>query len=46
MAFIMLQPTLCFAGEATHPSFYSSSHGALLSGEREAKRLIDFYSQQ
>ncbi|CAL1601299.1 unnamed protein product [Knipowitschia caucasica] len=32
-----------FAGEATHRKYYSTTHGALLSGQREAKRLIERY---
>uniref|UniRef100_A0A8B9PHV8 Amine oxidase domain-containing protein n=1 Tax=Apteryx owenii TaxID=8824 RepID=A0A8B9PHV8_APTOW len=32
-----------FAGEATHRTFYSTTHGALLSGWREAERLNDLY---
>ncbi|XP_064599632.1 peroxisomal N(1)-acetyl-spermine/spermidine oxidase-like isoform X2 [Liolophura sinensis] len=34
-----------FAGEATHKSFYSTTHGALLTGQREAQRIIDIYSE-
>lgn len=32
-----------FAGEATHEYFFSTVHGAIESGLREAKRLIDLY---
>uniref|UniRef100_A0A8D0DFL1 L-amino-acid oxidase n=1 Tax=Salvator merianae TaxID=96440 RepID=A0A8D0DFL1_SALMN len=38
-------PQVCFAGEATHRTFYSTTHGALLSGWREANRLIHFYKK-
>jgi monoamine oxidase len=36
------KPTLLFAGEATHDHYYSTVHGAVASGFREAQRLIDF----
>ncbi|XP_056135906.1 spermine oxidase [Lampris incognitus] len=32
-----------FAGEATHRKYYSTTHGALLSGKTEATRLIEMY---
>ncbi|BBY84383.1 FAD-dependent oxidoreductase [Mycolicibacterium tokaiense] len=32
---------LLFAGEATHPEFFGTVHGAYLSGIREARRLLD-----
>uniref|UniRef100_A0A1L8E4N5 Putative amine oxidase n=1 Tax=Nyssomyia neivai TaxID=330878 RepID=A0A1L8E4N5_9DIPT len=34
-------PVVCFAGEATHTHYYSTVHGAIESGWREAQRLID-----
>ncbi|XP_022060964.1 peroxisomal N(1)-acetyl-spermine/spermidine oxidase-like [Acanthochromis polyacanthus] len=33
-----------FAGEATHPCYFSTVHGAVLTGWREADRLISHYS--
>lgn len=37
-------PGLLFAGEATHSTYFSMVHGALLSGKREAARLITLYN--
>ncbi|CAG5028084.1 unnamed protein product [Parnassius apollo] len=34
------KPTLLFAGEHTHSSFYSTVHGAYLSGQAAARRLL------
>ena len=33
-------PTVCFAGEATHTRCFGTVAGAMLSGEREAERLL------
>ncbi|XP_021913725.1 peroxisomal N(1)-acetyl-spermine/spermidine oxidase-like isoform X2 [Zootermopsis nevadensis] len=35
------KPVLLFAGEATHTSHYSTVHGAIESGWREAERIIE-----
>lgn len=37
------KPVLLFAGEATSDCHYSTIHGAINSGFREAERIIDFY---
>jgi len=34
-----------FAGEATHPNFYSTIHGAFDSGKRESLRITSFIKQ-
>ncbi|CAK1585442.1 unnamed protein product [Parnassius mnemosyne] len=34
------KPTLLFAGEHTHSNFYSTVHGAYLSGQAAARRLL------
>lgn len=37
------KPIILFAGEATHEHYYSTVHGAVETGFREADRIIDFY---
>lgn len=37
------KPILQFAGEATNQHHFSTVHGAIESGWREAQRLIDLY---
>lgn len=39
------RPMLLFAGEATHPCYYSTVHGAYLSGMRESQRLTELYEK-
>ena len=39
--FVRLKPRVLFAGEATHLRYYSTVHGAFLSGQREAKRIVN-----
>jgi hypothetical protein len=34
-----------FAGEATNPDYYSTVHGAFLSGVREAKRILNYQAE-
>ena len=36
----MYQPVVTFAGEHCHPSFYSTTHGAFLSGRTAAHLLL------
>ncbi|KAL8569528.1 hypothetical protein ACOMHN_002075 [Nucella lapillus] len=38
------RPRLLFAGEATHPDYFSTVHGAFLTGVRESQRLADYYT--
>lgn len=35
------KPSLLFAGESCHPSFFSTTHGAFLSGKKAASYLLD-----
>lgn len=37
------KPKICFAGEATSTHYYSTVHGAIEAGFREADRLTQFY---
>jgi spermine oxidase len=39
-------PAVLFAGEATHPYFFSTTHGARESGIREAERLESNYTKK
>lgn len=39
-------PSVLFAGEATHPYYFSTVHGAIESGYREANRLINLYQDK
>lgn len=40
------RPVIQFAGEATNKHRYSTVHGAIESGWREADRLIKFYTEK
>ncbi|CAF0753078.1 unnamed protein product [Didymodactylos carnosus] len=37
-------PLILFAGEGTHEKYYSTTHGAYLSGIREAQRIIEDFT--
>ncbi|CAF2827921.1 unnamed protein product [Rotaria sp. Silwood2] len=37
------KPLLLFAGEGTHERFYGTTHGAYMTGIREAKRIVELY---
>lgn len=39
------KPTLMFGGEATSKHYYSTVHGALEAGQREANRILDYYTR-
>ncbi|XP_055916918.1 spermine oxidase-like [Eupeodes corollae] len=41
-----MKPLVLFAGEATSEHRFSTVHGAIETGWREAKRLADFYKDQ
>ncbi len=36
-------PLLLFAGEAFHKDFQSTVHGAMVSGQQQAEKLIQFH---
>ncbi|XP_058464065.1 spermine oxidase-like [Malaya genurostris] len=40
------KPVVQFAGEATHPHYFSTVQGAISSGWREADRLIELYTKK
>ncbi|XP_050297058.1 spermine oxidase-like [Anthonomus grandis grandis] len=39
------KPVVLFAGEATHPYYFSTVHGAIETGYREADRLIHWHKK-
>jgi len=40
------KPVVMFAGEASHPHYYSTVHGGLSAGVREAKNLLKYLGVQ
>lgn len=39
------KPKVCFAGEATHRQYFSTTHGARSSGIREANRIVSYHTK-
>lgn len=39
-------PVILFAGEACHQQYFSTAHGAFLSGIEQAQNILDFYTSQ
>lgn len=40
-----MPPVVQFAGEACHEKYFSTAHGAFLSGFEQAQRIVEFYKQ-
>lgn len=38
-------PILLFAGEACHEKYFSTAHGAFLSGMEQAEKILEFYNK-
>lgn len=38
-------PVILFAGEACHQQYFSTAHGAFLSGIEQADKILDFYNK-
>lgn len=40
-----ISPVVLFAGEACHEKYFSTAHGAFISGSDQAQRIVEFYKQ-
>ncbi len=38
-------PVILFAGEACHQQYFSTAHGAFLSGIEQAEKILNFYKK-
>lgn len=38
-------PLILFAGEACHQQYFSTAHGAFLSGIEQAEKILNFYQK-